>query len=183
MRSIIILSLFCILFVFSCEVKESQETSNFNIEQYFQNIENADTCLGEGEPFQALGNKISKVLKEPLDTLKSTSALKKLYYAAVEREKVAKPRTNPRCIDVNVGVKSYTLTTMGNLGTEDAMKVLLSIYKDKNLTFLGSHSKDMINALAKQGEPILNKIEAIKKERPIISQKVIQLIQSGQPIN
>lgn len=181
MRSILIIFISSIFLLFSCKVKDGQEATNFDFEQYFQNIEKANTCLGEDESFDQLGARLNVVLKAPLDTLKSAIVLKTLYYDAIERAKVAKPRTNQRCIDINVGVKDYTIEVIGNVGTEEAMDVLISIYQDKNLSLIGANTRGLVNAMTKYGQPMLQKIEPIKEERPAVSQQVIQMIKSGQP--
>lgn len=196
MKQLSILIFSALLFCISCKTKEEKNdstssttvkeqvvktktpqvltNSDFDINQYFENIKKVDNCLGEKESFDVLGKRLDTVIKAPLDAIETASDLKVLYYKAVELKASTAPPANGRCADTNEAVKQRSIQKLGKMANQEAAVVLIELYKDKQLSFLRGEGRVLTNAMIQCGSSITPLLEPIKDQRPKISAGVLK---------
>ncbi len=167
-----------ILFLTACKTGQDSTKINFDTEQFFTNIQNADNCLHEGETFDKLGARVDAVIKAPIDTISSAATLKHLYYEAYQRQQTAGPRKSARCIDTNYAVKDRALEKLSTLGTEAAMDNFLAIYKDEKLVLFPNENKSMIRFMENFGPKLLQELEPLQNLRPQVGPPVVNKLKS-----
>ena len=172
------------LFFSSCKVEpaEQGEHTTFDYDQFFEGIEKVDNCMGEGDSFITLAQRLDDGVKKPLNSVNSAAILKQLYYKAHKRQVAAGPKKEVKCSDLNYIVKDRALMRLSELASEEAIDVFIELYKDQSLNFLGNDGVGLARSMSKCGKAILEKLEPIKNQRPTIGPKVITSIQNGTVI-
>jgi hypothetical protein len=162
--------------------KEEQIPQTFDTKQYFEDVQKVNNCMGEGDSFISLGSRLDEGIKAPLKNISSAKILKDLYYEAYQRQIAAGPKTDVRCSDVNYVVKDRVLQRLSEIANEEAVDVLIDIYKDESLSLIYNDASGLAKAMSKCGQLMLTKLEPIKNLRAEIGTKVVSSIKNGKPL-
>ncbi|MFT5164836.1 MAG: hypothetical protein ACI8P3_000059 [Saprospiraceae bacterium] len=200
MKNTIVSLLLIATFIASCKVEQGQEPKEeqaqekpqekvsekekaqqpFDLKQYFEDIKKVNNCMGEGDSFMSLAQRLDDGIKAPLNNITSSKMLKTLYYEGDKRQIAAGPKTEVKCSDVNFVVKDRVLQRLSVIANEAAVDVLIDIYKDESLTLLGNDGKVLAKSMSKCGQIMLEKLEPIKNLRPEIGTRVVSSIKNGK---
>lgn len=195
MKQTIVYLLLIAALVASCKVEQGQEKKQgqaqekapepekvqqpFDISQYFEDIKKVKNCMGEGDSFISLSQRLDEGIKAPLESIHSASILKEIYYEAHKRQVAAGPKTEVKCSDVNFVVKDRALQRLSAIATQEAVDVLIAIYKDESLALIGNDGKVLAKSMSRCGQLMLDKLEPIKDLRPGIGTRVVASIKNG----
>lgn len=170
-----------LLLLLSCKMEKGQKQSKqtFDFDQYFEKVKKVDNCMGEGDSFMTLSKRLDEGVKAPLDTIISEQVLKDLYYEAHKRQMAAGPKKEIKCSDLNYVVKDRVLQRLSAIASDGAMDVLIDLYKDESLEFIGNDGQGLTRSMTNCGEAIIEKLEPIKELRPAIGTRVISNIKNG----
>lgn len=176
MKNVLIL----LLMIFSWSACQESGTTaiDFDTELFFNTIQEVDNCLQKGEDFGGITKRMDQVIKVPIDTITSTATLKYLYYEAQKRQLTA-PKKKDGCVDTNFATKYRVLEKLTALGNNEAMQVILDIYKDTDIELIGNEAKSFMGFMISFGQAMGKELGPIKDLRPQIGPAVLQQIQAN----
>ena len=202
MKNIVLLLLISIFACSSCDVKEkpvqdnTKEQSNtadqtmgnpvqeepFDFEAFFAGVDTINACVAVNEGFSGLNTRLDRGIQAPINKINSSSVLKELFYQAHKKQIAAGPKKEVRCSDKNAVVIDRTLKRLGNLKNDASTQVLIELYKDTTLAFIGNDAKTLARAMSRGGDKMLELLEPIKDQRPRLGQRIITSLKSGKPL-